>query len=216
MAKPSDYSPGGQVYDRTTGTWAGENQGNLGDDRSSPGRGTFVIHDANGPVGVHLAPARQVAAGAVETVPGGAGSGPGAAAVGAVVPGVGAAGTRGGGTGPGSSGAVTGPLQPKLKPTHTQLLLGGTGWNHDPDWSDTAEWEERYGEPGDWLGGIVTMGVDLGVNARRMWDAWDVQVKSAGPVYGGNAGAGLADWWEGANSPFGPDKPIWGFDSGGF
>lgn len=138
-----------------------------------------------------------------------AGTGPGTTGV------VGA----GAGNGPGSVAVVgEGVLAPKMKPTFTQLSLGRTGWSHDPDWSDTEEWEARYGEPGDWLGGIVTMGVDLGHNARRVFDQYSAYVQEQPPVRGGSGWerSGAADWWEQANSPWGPDHPIWGFDGGGF
>lgn len=53
-----NISPGGQVYDRTTGTWVGQNQGSVGDGSNwgAPnGAATRVIHDANGPVGYQVA-----------------------------------------------------------------------------------------------------------------------------------------------------------------
>lgn len=106
-------SQGGQVYDRTTGTWAGENTGNIGDDRSAPGREGRAIHDANGLVGIQLAPpVNRPGAGRVQTGPGGGGSGPGSAAV-ASRPGQSPA-----GSGPGSPvvGVVGGPYKPGFSP----------------------------------------------------------------------------------------------------
>ncbi|KRA66674.1 hypothetical protein [Rhizobium sp. Root651] len=35
------------------------------------------------------------------------------------------------------------------------------------DWSDAATWEERYGEPGSWVGGVVVGGADLLDFGRR-------------------------------------------------
>lgn len=116
----SNISPGGQVYDRTTGTWVGENQGSIGDgiNRSASGNGSRVWHDANGVVGVQFAtpahaalavakeplpvpvPVRQVAAPAVQTAPSGGGAGPGS-------PAVTTGGPAGAGVGPGAGGAVT-------------------------------------------------------------------------------------------------------------
>lgn len=138
------------------------------------------------------------ASGAVHTGPGGGGSGPGSGVV-ATSDGQAA------GSGPGARVVASGPLQSKLKVTHTQLLLGNTGWAHNPRWSDTAEWEERYGEPGDWLGGIVTMGVDLGHNADRLWkehgepavQKHQEQVTQRGVEQGGNAWPALVDTYKG-------------------
>lgn len=71
-----------------------------------------------------------------------------------------------------SGGAWGHSLAASLKDTNTQLAMGPIPHQPNPGWSDTEEWEARYGEPGDWLGGIVTMGVDLGYNAAR-WIGFD-------------------------------------------
>ncbi|QCS37243.1 hypothetical protein [Tortoise microvirus 74] len=181
-----NVSSGGHVYDRTTGTWAGETQGSVGDgvDRSVSASVSTVWHDANGPTGVQYHnPGDSGGTGSVSQ--GHVASGPVADPVvaGGTGAGAGVANTSGpasGGSGPGSPAVVSGDkpgkggaLEPKRKATHTQLQIGlPGGWTHNPNWSDTAEWEERYGEPGDWLGGIVTMGVDVGHNAKRAWEWW--------------------------------------------
>lgn len=35
------------------------------------------------------------------------------------------------------------------------------------DWSDAATWEQRYGEPGSWIGGVVVGGADMLDYGRR-------------------------------------------------
>lgn len=84
------------------------------------------------------------------------GAGPGSAAVvaggrSAVTSGPGSGITVSGGAGdPGSGpgafvfGDIT--LEPKMKKTHTQLVIGGGSVAHDPGWSDAGEVEERWGE----------------------------------------------------------------------
>lgn len=61
-------------------------------------------------------------------------------------------------TGPGSGITVTGggeagvgvggyvQLEPKMKKTHTQLVIGGKPVTHDPGWSDAEEAESRWGD----------------------------------------------------------------------
>lgn len=80
-------------------------------------------------------------------------------------------------TGPGAAGAETGKaagpgvvegdLKPVMKPTITQLKLGGDWWVSNPRWSDADEWEGRYAEVGELLGGAAVLGADIGYNARR-------------------------------------------------
>ncbi|MCZ7455267.1 hypothetical protein [Rhizobium rhizogenes] len=43
------------------------------------------------------------------------------------------------------------------------------------DWSDAATWEQRYGEPGSWIGGAVVGGADLLDYGRRK-TGWDQPV----------------------------------------
>lgn len=146
MAKPSDYSPGGQVYDRTTGTWAGENTRSVGEDMSSPGRGTFVIHDANGPVGVHLAGRPRMPDGPGAGVTSNGVRQSGSPSIGASVTGPGAPAVASS-TGGGALAATAGiKLKPKMQPTFTQLSVGGSPIVHHPGWSDAGEAEERYGD----------------------------------------------------------------------
>ena len=198
----SVIAAGGQVYDRTTGTWAGETQGSVGDgiDRSvmqgqvtiwhdaedisgvtSPGRGLDgrVLGTTRGGTPVVAtgtvvrrsptpAPTPRGAATPVVVTPGGAGTaGPGVPAV--AVP----------QWTPDPTQAA--PLEVKTKTTATGLVLGMTGWLSNPKWSDADQWEQRYGEPGDWLGGIVTMGADLGYNAKKYVD----YIASQAPTWAG-------------------------------
>lgn len=94
-----------------------------------------------------------------KTKGGSAGSGSGASGV--------ATGPRAGGSGAGSSLAISGPLEVGIKDSATGILTGGGWWHSNPWWSDTEEWEARYGEPGDWLGGVVVAGADLAFNVAR-------------------------------------------------
>src|SRR5690606_33776000 len=135
-------SAGGQGYDRTTGTWVGENQGSVGDgvDRSAEAGRVKIWHGTDGPVGVQVAKTTAptpggVARPQVTTGKGGGGAGPGSPAAGG-----------NGGTGPGSAAVVAEPLKPKLKPTHAQIMVGGGLVPHDAGWSDASEAEDRWGE----------------------------------------------------------------------
>lgn len=150
-------SGGGQTYDRTTGTWAGENQGNVGDGdyRAVDERAGIVWHDANGPLGVQLWNPGTVggeAQGPAAQMVSNGGTGPGSAGVGATSAGPGAPGTGGtGGRGAGSSLVVqgprgTGPLKQKPNMSVTQVYAGGDWWQSNPWFSDAEEWTTRYGE----------------------------------------------------------------------
>lgn len=224
---PSNISPGGQVYDRTTGTWAGDNQGTVGGGYTGDGvgRSSLVIFDANGPVGVQFAS---------RSLPDGPGAGltsngvkqAGAASVAASVSGPAApavAATPGAakkGGWPGKFPALTA----KVKDENTSLVIGGVYIEAPPGFSNVDQWEELLGEPGEFLGAPFVLGGLIGHNARRAWDqfgpAYQQYVESQPPPSYAGKGAwvleGAADWWAQANSPHGPDKPIWGFDSGGF
>lgn len=180
MAKWSsdNVSSGGHVYDRTTGTWAGETQGSVGDgiDHGRSGDASRVIHDANGPVGVQFAFTGREELGAADPVAAqgrpGAGSGPAAGTVNTNGP---ASGGSGPGTpvvinGPGETGPVKGPLKTKLKPEVTRLMIGGDWFLPNPWFSNAEEWEARGGEPGDWLGGAITIGADVVYNTHRLGD----------------------------------------------
>lgn len=129
-------SAGGQVYDRTSGSWVGANQGSVGDgvDRSASSDEVKVWRDANGIVGLEQLGGSSPA-----------GSGPAARRVGASAstgPGnAGVSSGKGAGAGPGA-----GPLKQKVRPTVTQLMIGGDWWKSNPWFSDADEWTSRYGE----------------------------------------------------------------------
>lgn len=186
----SNISPGGQIYDRTTGTWVGENVGTVGDgrgdERVATGRGSLVWHNADGPVGIQLAPVQQVAASSVATGPGGGGSGPGSAAV-VTAP-------HGGGSGPGSPGVlqwqeaerIAGvpaslvhqfglpPMEQALNPNVTQVSVGGTWWHSNPWFSDAEEYATRYGEGelAETAFFLTNVGADFAYNAYRFGNAY--------------------------------------------
>lgn len=96
------------------------------------------------------------------------------------------------GTGPGTGGGGFlglpdlsngyGPMKIKVKDQATGGLVGGIYWEPSPWQSDVEEfWEPRYGEPGEWLGGIANIAVDLHHNAGRLndWisDTWNKETK---------------------------------------
>lgn len=45
------------------------------------------------------------------------------------------------------------------------------GITPDPATADAAMWEQRYGEPGDWIGGVYVMGADAIHNAKKKLEA---------------------------------------------
>jgi hypothetical protein len=229
-----NVSSGGHVYDRTTGTWAGETQGSVGDgvDRSVSSSVSTVWHDANGPTGVQFHnPGDHGGTGSVSQ--GHVASGPVADPVvaGGSGPGAGTANTDGpgsGGTGPGSAGVVApaAPLKAKMKSTTTQIMFG-VPIVPNPWVSNTDQWEERWGEPGDWLGGIAVGAADMLFNAGRALDhatGSDVVSNKRRDTFKVEdiAGKGqpyvnaVTGWIDAMNSPFGPDKPIAGIYKGGF
>lgn len=227
-----NVAAGGQVYSWMTGTWVGETKGTVGGPSQAPSSPTKVWHNANGVVGVEVAPQGSVvtddgklvlpkqpsqSAGRGNGAPAAAAPGNGAVSLGPGNPGV-TTGGGGGGNGPGEASAgnkpgagpaapvvTTGPLTVKTKNTATGLQIGlPGGWATNPKWSDTAEWEERYGEPGDWLGGIVTMGVDLGLNLKRFDDWSKVAIDEARAGFWADAAARV-------NGPLPPQEPVdWG------
>lgn len=77
------------------------------------------------------------------------------------------------GVGPVSHVAVSDlpPLDMGYKDSGTELMLGGDWWKGNPWWSDGEEFEARYAEPGEWLGGLLVIGADLLFNVGRAVDA---------------------------------------------
>lgn len=219
---PSNVSSGGHVYDRTTGSWAGETQGSAGDgvDRSIAASEVKIWRDANGITGYDVKTPQATQA---PQAPQGAGAGaaPVAATAGAGAPpaagqAVGAAGAT---MGPGSAGVVTTGIRltPKMKKTGSQLVYGGKAVVPHPGFSDMDEVEQRLGD-GD---------SPLDPAWYYKWSTWaadtyhnnvDLVPKQTQFQPGGGQWITeeIGNWWDSANSPFGPDKPVWGFDSGGF
>lgn len=74
---------------------------------------------------------------------------------------------------PPSAGA---PQTPTVeKPTVTNPYPTDSGVTVNPALSDASSWEERYGEPGDWIGGVLTL---LGDGATWVND-WQQGLKRA-------------------------------------
>lgn len=58
-------------------------------------------------------------------------------------------------------------LKPGDNPTVSTVGLEDRfGITSDPKTADAAAWEQRYAEPGEWVGGIYTMGADAIYNAK--------------------------------------------------
>lgn len=148
-------SPGGQVYDRTTGSWAGANQTTVGNGLSEKSRDLElkVWRDAEGITGLQLLKPTTGSGG------GKAGSGPGNA-------GASAGGAGAGGTGPGAPGYVwweevgqESPLkgsrvsvsnlpmlEPVMKGENTPFMIGGVVFVPHPGTSNAEEIEELLGD----------------------------------------------------------------------
>lgn len=117
-----NISPGGQIYDRTTGTWVGINRGSVGDGSNwgAPnGAATRVIHDANGPVGYQVAQRGDLVTDHGELV-----QNRPAPVAGPGVPDV-RQGTAG--TGPGVAAAGTGDVRPSSGPAAATVVARPTG-----------------------------------------------------------------------------------------
>lgn len=66
------------------------------------------------------------------------------------------------------------PQTPTVEaPTLTNPWPTSTGWKVNPDLPDAATYEQRYGEPGDWIGGVLTFGGDA---AKWIYD-WQQGLK---------------------------------------
>lgn len=82
----------------------------------------------------------------------------------------------------------------QLAPT-TPLMIGGNQMRMDRGWSDASQWEERYAEPGEWLGGLLLMGADAWHNAGNGLAAWNKHVQDTyKPPVGDGAWPGIRDW----------------------
>lgn len=134
-------------------------------------------------------------AGAVTGAPGQITSGPGASAVSP------AAGTSGPGASPKKRDTLIrlppAPLEGKVK---TQVSSGYAGvlFEANPFFSDVENWgEPRYGEPGEWLGGILNIMADGVWNVGRAAEAFERTVDRAVTRYGESEG------W-GSNLPMAP------------
>lgn len=117
---------------------------------------------------VYVAPPSkpQAAAATVSKGPGGGGAGPGSATVKNTTA------ARAAGSGAGSRLVVSmgEALTPSMSTKATELMVGGDWWKSNPWFSNTEEWEARYGEPGDWAGGVVVFGGDVVYNTGRFLD----------------------------------------------
>lgn len=76
------------------------------------------------------------------------------------------------------------PLKEKTKLTATGGFAGFK-FEANPWFSHVENWgEPRYGEPGEWLGGILNIGADLAWNTGRAADAFERSVDRAVTRYG--------------------------------
>ena len=72
-------------------------------------------------------------------------------------------------------------IVPGDNPTQSSLGLEQFGWVHNPDIPDAAVFEQIYGEPGSWVGGVVKFGADAkttaGAKLGRIVGDYDRQLK---------------------------------------
>ncbi|MFC3705918.1 hypothetical protein ACFOOL_14265 [Devosia honganensis] len=150
---------------RAAGDWTGSVNARLDREREAF-QGATWSGSSSQPSALELARSMGSGSGTsgASTGSGGGGSGPGSPRV--------TTGRGGGGRGSGSNLVLStpGPLEIGVKDEGTGLLVGGDWWQSNPWWSDASEWEERYGEPGDWIGGVVVASADLMFNAGRFAD----------------------------------------------
>lgn len=118
------------------------------------------------------------------------------------------------GIGPGALGIpATAPLKPKIKDVATG---GFAGWQIEanPWFSDVENFgEPRYGEPGEWLGGLVNMGADAVWNAGRAWNATGRpgDIGSTVDRLQRNLGGWISDAPNRVNGPMPRQEPVdWG------
>lgn len=207
-----NIAAGGQVYDRTTGTWEGRTKGSLGDGKNHhQGGETKVWRDANGIVGVErvgnqvLQKAQTAGSGSERvTTPGASPKGAGGTGAGSHMVTIG--GPAAGGAGPGSLGVSGGgKLKPYMNPEVTEVMVGGDWWKSNPWFSDAQEWTTRYGEGevAETIFFLITSGADIAHNIGSR----------VGPAIGGAAGRlhnGLDNSWVSPDTPvFNPDAN-WG------
>lgn len=133
------------------------------------------------------------------------------------------------GVGPSAPVVVSdlGPLTPTLETKNTQLLIGGVAIFPNPGTSDASEIENMMGEgdtplePAFWVKQAAAAS-HISYNMPRLFDYMSDSLGSKGertqfkPGGGAWITEGVSEWWSKADSRFGPDKPLWGFDSGGF
>lgn len=102
-----------------------------------------------------------------------------------------------------------GPLSVKTKDTATGGYAG-VGVNPNPWFSDVENWwEPRYGEPGEWLGGIVNIGADAVFNVRSWADALRDPAapkvegpRGMDPIWGNPGGQQTLDFLSGVGAGF--------------
>ncbi len=61
--------------------------------------------------------------------------------------------------------AGTAVLPPEV--VEKELPTLGGPMSQDPGYADAEEWEKRYGEPGEWIGGFQNLGVDAWRSAKK-------------------------------------------------
>jgi len=102
------------------------------------------------------------------------------------------------GSGAGAGAVVTPPppLKVVINDEGTGLLLGGNWWKSNPYWSDANEWENRYAEPGEWVGGLALMAADGWYNLQR-FDRWRQDTNFIQPILDAakNWQSGLPGGW---------------------
>lgn len=176
--RPSNISPGGHIYDRTTGEWVGEGSRELAS-LSSSGVGTKVLHDANGVVGVQFT--SSVGNASAQGAPANAAPQASATVAQSAKPGVTAVpapAPKASGGGFVATAANRGAFRPdwnrgdawsgKDDPVQ-DMVFGGYHWQASPKWTNGDMIEVRFGDTEivQEIVGLAIVGADIGHNAAR-------------------------------------------------
>lgn len=89
-------------------------------------------------------------------------------------------------------------LTPKMEMSVQEMLVDGYRINANPRTSNAEEWEIRYAEPGEWVGGIVVMASDAWYNTKQALADWSSVANAKGNSWSSatKAGDAFGDWFD--------------------
>ncbi|QCS37032.1 hypothetical protein [Tortoise microvirus 43] len=89
-------------------------------------------------------------------------------------------------------------LTPKMEMSVQEMLVDGYRINANPRTSNAEEWEIRYAEPGEWVGGIVVMASDAWYNTKQALGDLSYKANAANNSWAGatHAGDAFGDWFD--------------------